>query len=404
MKRLKRPRPLKDVCRRGALFGTALLLSLSVSGNVHAEDRPLAVTGEPEKQVFSLNLFGGRDRFVPPGELTGSENGGRIIFAQSRRQLGDGIAQNSLRVDQLEERVRGLTGRIEELLFEIQRLQEQIRVMQEDNEFRFQELEGQKRSDLGGGAEGVIDEQQTASGVIEGTGDGPPIAVPGSPAEETIASQNPGSGVVEGAPLDQPLDLGSALRRQQGSPGVQGTQTQGQVTASDSIQPQNAPAGNPVIPPATGLQSRDPLLQPNGVASLGTLTVAPGDDPEALYNLGYQHILNSEYDKAEETLKRFLELHAGHPLSPNAQFWLGETFYARGLYDSAVAEFSNGFKAYPDSNKAPETLLKLGISLALLNETDAACATLREVLTRFPDAPRSVQLAARDQQSRSNCT
>ena len=53
------------------------------------------------------------------------------------------------RVTALEEQVRSLSGTIEELNFQILQMQEQLRKMQEDNEFRFQELE-KKKSDAGG--------------------------------------------------------------------------------------------------------------------------------------------------------------------------------------------------------------------------------------------------------------
>ncbi len=47
-----------------------------------------------------------------------------------------------MRVQQLEEQLRQLNGRVEEMSFQLLQMQEQLRKAQEDNEFRFQELEG----------------------------------------------------------------------------------------------------------------------------------------------------------------------------------------------------------------------------------------------------------------------
>ena len=62
---------------------------------------------------------------------------------------GPAAAQiNDPRILQLEEQVRQLTGRVEELNFQMLQMQEQMRRQQEDNEFRFQQLEDQQQGAL----------------------------------------------------------------------------------------------------------------------------------------------------------------------------------------------------------------------------------------------------------------
>ena len=55
-------------------------------------------------------------------------------------------ASEAGRIGQLEEQIRSLNGRIEEMSFQLLQMQEQIRKFQEDNEFRFQDLESGKSS------------------------------------------------------------------------------------------------------------------------------------------------------------------------------------------------------------------------------------------------------------------
>jgi tol-pal system protein YbgF len=77
----------------------------------------------------------------------------------------------------------------------------------------------------------------------------------------------------------------------------------------------------------------------------------------------------------------------GGGLAPNARYWLGECRYAVGDYQGALAEFARGFADYPDSNKAPDCLLKMSYSQSRLGDGPAAMESLRLLLTRYPDSP-----------------
>jgi len=63
---------------------------------------------------------------------------------------------------QLQEQVRSLNGKVEELTFQLLQLQEQLRKMQEDSDFRFQQLEDQ-RGDAGPAAGGNDTQVATAA-------------------------------------------------------------------------------------------------------------------------------------------------------------------------------------------------------------------------------------------------
>lgn len=297
---------------------------------------------------------------IPQSDLVLESDGvGRIFKVQSKRELGAAIntnsraiGENTLRVQELQEQMRQITGRVEQLVFELQRVQEQLRIMQEDAALTDNVSDTQR-----------ADNSSETDNPENGGGDAELIPPPGTVGGSQV-TENPD------LPSSGPLNL---------SP-----DTNEQTTA------------------AVG-ESRDPLLQPGGTASLGTLTL-PQNDPETLYNLGYSKLLNGDYAGAEESLKGFVQAYPNHKLAPNGRYWLAETYYARGQFADAVEEFSGTYKSFPGSSKAPDSLLKLGLSLARLEEHDAACATLAEVFNRFPQAARSIHIAARDGQARSNCT
>ena len=69
---------------------------------------------------------------------------------------------------------------------------------------------------------------------------------------------------------------------------------------------------------------------------------------------------------------------------------MGEAQYSQGKFNDSAKTFLNAHQAYSKSPKAPEMLLKLGMSLAALDNKDTACATLREVNKRYPKASQAV--------------
>jgi tol-pal system protein YbgF len=70
-------------------------------------------------------------------------------------------------------------------------------------------------------------------------------------------------------------------------------------------------------------------------------------------------------------------------------FWLGEAQYSQGRYQDSAKTFLDAHKKFPQADKGPDALLKLGMSLAKLDNRETACATLREVLIRYPGRFRS---------------
>ena len=87
----------------------------------------------------------------------------------------------------------------------------------------------------------------------------------------------------------------------------------------------------------------------------------------------------------------------------DANFWLGEAQYSQGKFNEAAKTFLNAYKTYGKSEKAPEMLLKLAMSLAALDSRDTACATLREVAKAYPKASRAIITKVATEQKRLSC-
>jgi tol-pal system protein YbgF len=67
-----------------------------------------------------------------------------------------------------------------------------------------------------------------------------------------------------------------------------------------------------------------------------------------------------DYETAEFALREFIDKNKDNALAGNAQYWYGETFRIRQLYQDAASAYLDGYQNYPKSKKAPINLLKLG--------------------------------------------
>ena len=90
-------------------------------------------------------------------------------------------------------------------------------------------------------------------------------------------------------------------------------------------------------------------------------------------------------------------------LAGNAQYWLGETYYVRGDYQRAAVAFAEGFQKYPNSGKAADNLLKLGMSLGEMGKKQDACTALSQLVSKYPGAPEDLLVRARREKEHYGC-
>jgi len=234
----------------------------------------------------------------------------------------EAVSRMQVQMQGLESQIRDLTGRVEKVEFGVTSLKERVERLAVDIEARFQALE-----------------QRGSAGAVVA----PPRPSGGTPAP---AGQGVPTGQGSGQMKPGQLILGTLPRSNDGG---------------EPPKPKAAPS-----PPQV---------------SAAAPTTAKGQ-----YDRAYEYLRTGSYDNAAAGFKKFVEDHPDHALSSNAMFWHGETFYVRKNYAEAARIFLDGYKKYPKGNKAPDSLYKLGRSLALINEKKPACATLRKLLKTFPNA------------------
>lgn len=282
------------------------------------------------------------------------------------------------RLNRLEEQLRGLNGKIEQLQFENRSLQDQLKRAQEDAEFRFQELEGGKK--------GAPRLQQRAQGSR-------------MPGQSTANAPVPVEPEVKAA--DEESEIINSSPQQLGAP----PKPLGQL-------PTDA-AGNPVdlSPPGAVSRALEPL--PGAIqegprpgftpSSRQSAAAAPSNDPKDQFDLAYGYMLRGDYEMAEVSFKDFLDDYPKDANAATAAYWLGESQYQRKQYKAAAESFLKVYSDHPTATKAPESLLRLGMSLKALGQKDAACATLAEVARKYPKASPAVKKRVQTEQRNAGC-
>jgi tol-pal system protein YbgF len=140
----------------------------------------------------------------------------------------------------------------------------------------------------------------------------------------------------------------------------------------------------------------------SGANSVETVSLSP-DSPEALYERSNESLLRRQFSDAEAGFRTFIEKFPDHSLAGSAQYWLGETYYAQSDFRQAAQAFLRGYKQYPQSRRAADSLLKLGISLDRLGQKQQACASYDAVSSEYPKAVEA-RKRAQAEAKRAGCS
>ena len=134
-----------------------------------------------------------------------------------------------------------------------------------------------------------------------------------------------------------------------------------------------------------------------------TEKLLPETSTEEQYKFAISFLKVGDYETAEYALREFVDTHPKHELAGNAQYWYGETFRVRQLYQDAATAYLDGYQKYPESNKAPVNLLKLGVMLVQIGEKEQGCSMILGVKDQYPKAKQSIIQKAEYEKKKFNC-
>lgn len=161
-----------------------------------------------------------------------------------------------------------------------------------------------------------------------------------------------------------------------------------------------ATTAEPVAEPIAEVEPDVPAsYQPSATAATG----ADFPDSNAAYNAAFKDLNSKDYSGAATKFDAFVRKYPKDPLTSNAYYWLGESYYARGDYTRAAEGFRKGFESNPQGQKAPDNLLKLAMSLDNIKRTSEACIVLSQVVSKYGDSAPRTKERAESERTRMQC-
>jgi tol-pal system protein YbgF len=113
------------------------------------------------------------------------------------------------------------------------------------------------------------------------------------------------------------------------------------------------------------------------------------------YRAAVELVKAGKIDDAVAALRTFLKTYPRNDYADNAQYWLGEAYYAQKDYQHALVEFRATIETYPRGNKVPDALLKVGYCYQALGQTEKARAVLEQVVNLYPKTEPAALAAKR---------
>jgi tol-pal system protein YbgF len=315
-----------------------------------------------------------------PGLLDNLFNRGEPSQSQGQDQQGS-ASDLAVRLDRMENRLREMTGQIEQLQFRNQQLEQEI-------------------ARLGGSPPAGAPPQRGA--VPMGA---PPQAMPqqgmqslpppasGKRSDVFDPSQHPGA---PGAPRS----LGGnamPIQADVGAPGAAASGAPLDLSGGSNLPPTQTASADP--------NAALPAPPPRNTSRTGQqlATLPPSRTPKDEYDLAYGYVLHKDYELAAKAFADFIKRNPGNELAPEANYWLGESYFQRKKYQDAADAYLVVVRNYEKSEKAPDSLLRLGQSLAAIGQKEMACASLGEVNRKYPRASASVKRGVAAEQKRVHC-
>jgi tol-pal system protein YbgF len=125
------------------------------------------------------------------------------------------------------------------------------------------------------------------------------------------------------------------------------------------------------------------------------LIVANDTAAAADYRNAVEFVTEGKYEQALAALRAFVTTYPRHEYADNAQYWVGEVYYAQKDYQHALTEFRATIETYPRGNKVPDALLKVGYCYQALGQTEKARAVLEQVVNLYPKSEPAALAAKR---------
>ncbi len=301
------------------------------------------------------------------------------------------LAGLEVRLSRIEEELRRMTGRLENLEYGRDRAQGRLDKLVADLDARLSRIES---GSAGGAPTAALPAETEPAPEILRAPEPPARAAP-SQAQAAAPSQAQ-------APVQPPAGARPSTRAAP-SPQDDAAAQRGYVLGTlprDAIMGGGAAAGATAGAATAAPRSAVPDTPPQQQSALPRATTAKGR-----YDAALGLLQSGDFGSAQDEFADFLADYPKDPLAPSAAYWLGETYYVQRDFGGAASQFAKNFQAYGDgAPKAVDNLLKMGMSLSQLGQREEACRVFAELGSRFPNAAPPIKQAAARGRAGAGCS
>ena len=167
--------------------------------------------------------------------------------------------------------------------------------------------------------------------------------------------------------------------------------------APDANAPTPLPGSAPPAPTTPGVLGQIP-------AGSTLPTPAPAPDPKRDFDTAMNLLSRAQYDDASDAFRKFAAANPEDERASAALYWTGDIAYsAKKDYGSAARDFAELLKRYPMAPRAPDSMLKLGLSLFQLGQMNEGCAALAALPAKYPQASPAIKTRATNERRDAMC-
>ena len=264
----------------------------------------------------------------------------------------DAIASHEKRLLDLEEEFRTLNGRIDEVLFDLKKISNEILILKTKKANDKNIIENSQNENYGG-----LERENTTT-------------------VETVTTEDPN---MRDNPSMQVLGVIKENETNNNNIKNEVLKFENDINEDNSID----------------VKKPDPATK----QQLANLSKNPSD----IYKHAYNMLIQENFLEAEKFFNIFIGENPKDPLASNAYYWLGETFYVQKEFQKAAISFAKGYQQFPKGNKALDQLFKLALTFINLGKNEDACASFSKLDAEFPDAPKRIKGRVKDYKVRAKC-
>ena len=114
--------------------------------------------------------------------------------------------------------------------------------------------------------------------------------------------------------------------------------------------------------------------------------VLPNDSERQAYQQAFELIRKGEYQAAEVAFANYAKIYQDSDFIDDAKFWLAQSMYSQGAYNTALELFEGIQEDYPQSEKIMESILKAGFCHFELGNIDKSIQIFKQIIADYPNS------------------